>query len=39
MAAEALTEDNIPKGGIAGFIMPDEDFAVLETYGVLWSFW
>ena len=31
MAAEALTEDNIPKGGIAGFIMPDEDFAVLET--------
>jgi len=31
MAAEALTEDNIPKGGIAGFIMPDEDFAFLEA--------
>ena len=31
MAEEALTEDNIPKGGIAGFIMPDKDFAVLEA--------
>jgi hypothetical protein len=31
MAEQALTEDNIPKGGIAGFIMPDKDFAVLEA--------
>ena len=31
MAEEALTEANIPKGGIAGFIMPDEDFSALEA--------
>ena len=31
MAEEALTEANIPKGGIAGFIMPDEEFSALEA--------
>jgi len=31
MAQQALTEANIPKGGIAGFIMPDADFSALEA--------